>query len=86
MWYERFIFLFQVIAALSCDPVVMRLCSFSIGLQCEERARRLRAELAAEEHREMELNKILDDIVPEPKTPLVQRTRAVRKVILYFPV
>lgn len=47
--------------------------------ECEERARRLRAELAAEEHREMELNKILDDIVPEPKTPLVQRTRAVRK-------
>ncbi|XP_021714676.1 uncharacterized protein LOC110682651 isoform X2 [Chenopodium quinoa] len=46
---------------------------------CEERTRKLRAELAVEEHRESELFKILNDTVPEPKTPVVQKTRAVRK-------
>ncbi|XP_021773406.1 uncharacterized protein LOC110737361 isoform X2 [Chenopodium quinoa] len=47
--------------------------------ECEERTRKLRAELAVEEHREIELFKILNDTVPEPKTPVVQKTRAVRK-------
>ncbi|KAL2942976.1 Glucocorticoid modulatory element-binding protein 2 [Bienertia sinuspersici] len=47
--------------------------------ECEERRRKLRAELAVEEHREIELNQILNDIVPEPKTPVVQKPRAVRK-------
>lgn len=46
---------------------------------CEERARKLRAELAVEEYRELELSKILNDIIPEPKTPQVQKPRAVRK-------
>uniref|UniRef100_A0A803N6D6 Uncharacterized protein n=1 Tax=Chenopodium quinoa TaxID=63459 RepID=A0A803N6D6_CHEQI len=44
--------------------------------ECEERTRKLRAELAVEEHRESELFKILNDTVPEPKTPVVQKTRA----------
>ncbi|XP_057538908.1 uncharacterized protein LOC130817298 isoform X3 [Amaranthus tricolor] len=47
--------------------------------QCEERTRILRAELAVEEHREFELNKILSDIVPEPKTPITEKPRVVRK-------
>ncbi|CAO2836916.1 unnamed protein product [Amaranthus hypochondriacus] len=47
--------------------------------ECEERTRKLRAELAVEEHREIELNKILNDIVPEPKTPHVEKPRAIRK-------
>ena len=51
-------------------------------MQCEERARKLRAELAVEEHRELELSKILNGILPEPKTPQVQKPRAVRKVRL----
>ncbi|CAO2833080.1 unnamed protein product [Amaranthus hypochondriacus] len=47
--------------------------------QCEERTRILRAELAVEEHREFELNKILSDIVPEPETPITEKPRAIRK-------
>ncbi|XP_074312360.1 uncharacterized protein LOC141647889 isoform X2 [Silene latifolia] len=46
---------------------------------CEERTRKLRAELAVEEHRELELNKILSDMIPEPETPQVQKPRLIRK-------
>ncbi|XP_074312359.1 uncharacterized protein LOC141647889 isoform X1 [Silene latifolia] len=47
--------------------------------ECEERTRKLRAELAVEEHRELELNKILSDMIPEPETPQVQKPRLIRK-------
>ncbi|GMG99516.1 hypothetical protein Nepgr_001356 [Nepenthes gracilis] len=45
----------------------------------QERARKLRAELAIEEHRGLELTKILKDIISDPKTPNVQKPRVGRK-------
>ncbi|KAH9618192.1 hypothetical protein KSS87_003095 [Heliosperma pusillum] len=51
-------------------------------VECEERTRKLRAELAVEEHRELELNKILSDMIPEPETPKAQKPRLIRKEVL----
>lgn len=47
--------------------------------ESEERARRLRADLAVEEHRVRELDRILREVLPYPKTPNVQKSRPARK-------
>ncbi|KAK9735055.1 hypothetical protein RND81_04G180900 [Saponaria officinalis] len=47
--------------------------------ECEIRTRKLRAELAIEEHREFELNQILSDMIPEPETPQVLKPYLIRK-------
>ncbi|KAL9224908.1 hypothetical protein vseg_000889 [Gypsophila vaccaria] len=47
--------------------------------ECEERTRKLRAELAVEEHRELELNQILSDMIPEPETPQLLKPCSIRK-------
>lgn len=50
------------------------------GLQSLERRRKLQADLAVEEHRGHELGRILKEILPDPKTPNVQKSRPGRKV------
>ncbi|KAL0429493.1 UNVERIFIED_CONTAM: hypothetical protein Sradi_0575300 [Sesamum radiatum] len=47
--------------------------------ESEERARKLRADLAVEEHRGQELDRILKEILPEPKTSGIQRSRRGRR-------
>ncbi|XP_047167821.1 uncharacterized protein LOC124836690 isoform X2 [Vigna umbellata] len=47
--------------------------------ESQQRARNLRAELAIEEHRERELDRILREVLPSPKTPIVQKSRTARK-------
>ncbi|KAL3579537.1 hypothetical protein D5086_021041 [Populus alba] len=47
--------------------------------QSHERARKLRADLAVEEHRGSELSRILKEVLPHPKTSNVQKPRAGRK-------
>ncbi|GMY23549.1 hypothetical protein FCV25MIE_18790 [Fagus crenata] len=47
--------------------------------QSLERARKLQADLAVEEHRGHELSRILKEILPDPKTPNVQKSRPGRK-------
>ncbi|KAL2461065.1 Uncharacterized protein Adt_44485 [Abeliophyllum distichum] len=47
--------------------------------ESEERARKLRADLASEEHRGQELGRILKEIIPEPKTSSAQRSRRGRR-------
>ncbi|XP_027912064.1 uncharacterized protein LOC114170719 [Vigna unguiculata] len=47
--------------------------------ESQQRARNLRAELAIEEHREQELDRILREVLPSPKTPIVQKSRTARK-------
>lgn len=49
-------------------------------MQSHERARKLRADLAIEEHRGSELSRILKEVLPHPKTSNVQKPRAGRKV------
>lgn len=49
-------------------------------LQSEERARKLRADLAIEEHRGQELGRILKEIIPDPKTSSALRSRRGRRV------
>lgn len=49
-------------------------------LQAEEQARRLRADLAVEEHRVRELDRILREVLPYPKTPNIPKSRPSRKV------
>lgn len=49
-------------------------------MQSEERARKLRADLAIEEHRGQELDRILKEMLPDPMTSGVQRSRRGRKV------
>lgn len=49
-------------------------------LQSEERARKLRADLAAEEHRGQELSRILQEILPDPKASNPLKARMGRKV------
>ena len=49
-------------------------------MQSLERARKLQADLAVEEHRGHELSRILKEILPDPKTPNVQKSRPGRKV------
>lgn len=48
--------------------------------QSEERARKLRADLAIEEYRGQELDRILKEIVPDPKISDMQRSRRGRRV------
>lgn len=45
----------------------------------QERARKLRADLVVEEHREQEFSKILEEIVPEPRTLQTEESRPRRK-------
>ncbi|XP_043725879.1 uncharacterized protein LOC122672479 [Telopea speciosissima] len=45
----------------------------------QERARKLRAELAMEEHRGQELNRILKEILPDPKSSATQKPQPKRK-------
>ncbi|XP_021296268.1 uncharacterized protein LOC110425660 isoform X2 [Herrania umbratica] len=45
----------------------------------QERARQLRADLAVEEHRGMELSRILKEVLPDPKTPSTKKSRQGRK-------
>ncbi|KAJ6428686.1 hypothetical protein OIU84_020370 [Salix udensis] len=52
--------------------------------QSQERARKLRADLAVEEHRGLELSRILKEVLPHPKMSNVQKPRAGRKVCPYF--
>ncbi|XP_014492191.1 uncharacterized protein LOC106754654 isoform X2 [Vigna radiata var. radiata] len=47
--------------------------------ESQQRARNLRAELAIEEHRERELDRILREVLPSPKNPIVQKSRTARK-------
>lgn len=47
--------------------------------QSQERARKLRADLAVEEHRGQELRKILKEILPDPKPLNVRKSRPARK-------
>ncbi|XVE68505.1 hypothetical protein DITRI_Ditri09bG0073300 [Diplodiscus trichospermus] len=47
--------------------------------QSQERARQLRADLAVEEHRGMELSRILKEVLPDAKTPSRKKSRAGRK-------
>lgn len=47
--------------------------------QSQERARKLRADLAVEEHRGLELSRILKEVLPHPKVSNVQKPRAGRK-------
>ncbi|XP_027355128.1 uncharacterized protein LOC113865017 isoform X2 [Abrus precatorius] len=47
--------------------------------ESQERARNLRADLAVEEHRGHELDRILKEVLPYPKTPNVQKSRPSRK-------
>ncbi|KAL2478127.1 uncharacterized protein Fot_47141 [Forsythia ovata] len=47
--------------------------------ESEERARKLRADLAIEEHRGQELSRILKEIIPDPKTSSAQRSRRGRR-------
>jgi hypothetical protein len=54
------------------------------NLQSQERARKLRADLAVEEHRGLELSRILKEVLPHPKMSNVQKPRAGRKVHPYF--
>ncbi|CAK9157273.1 unnamed protein product [Ilex paraguariensis] len=47
--------------------------------ESQERARKLRADLAVEEHRGQELSRILKEILPDPKTSAPQRPRLGRR-------
>ncbi|KAI9156734.1 hypothetical protein LWI28_011346 [Acer negundo] len=47
--------------------------------QSQERAARLRADLNVEEHRGLELSRILKEVLPDPNTPNVQKSRPGRK-------
>ncbi|KAJ4847343.1 hypothetical protein Tsubulata_026786 [Turnera subulata] len=47
--------------------------------QSHERARKLRADLAVEEHRGLELSRILKEVLPDPKTLNGQKPRTGRK-------
>lgn len=47
--------------------------------QSQERARKLRADLAVEEHRGQELSRILKEILPEPKITTAPKSRMGRK-------
>uniref|UniRef100_A0A2P2JLW6 Uncharacterized protein n=2 Tax=Rhizophora mucronata TaxID=61149 RepID=A0A2P2JLW6_RHIMU len=47
--------------------------------QSRERARRLRADLAVEEHRGLELSRILKEVLPDPKNLNVQKFRQGRR-------
>ncbi|KAH9605839.1 hypothetical protein KSS87_008697 [Heliosperma pusillum] len=58
--------------------------SFYISDEHEEHTRKLRAELPAEEHRHLELNQILNDMIPEPEMPHAQSPRLVKNVYLVF--
>ncbi|KAM1706322.1 hypothetical protein EV1_027966 [Malus domestica] len=45
----------------------------------QERARKLQSDLAVEEHRAQELSRILKEVLPDPKTPSVPKSRPGRK-------
>ncbi|EEF36058.1 uncharacterized protein DDB_G0271670 [Ricinus communis] len=47
--------------------------------QSQERARKLRADLAVEEHRGLELSRILKEVIPDPMMSDVQKSRPGRK-------
>ncbi|XP_031260583.1 uncharacterized protein LOC116118751 isoform X2 [Pistacia vera] len=47
--------------------------------QSQERATKLRADLAVEEHRGVELSRILKEVLPDPKAPTGQKSRPGRK-------
>ncbi|KAL5176704.1 hypothetical protein HKD37_08G022589 [Glycine soja] len=47
--------------------------------ESQERARNLRADLAVEEHHGQELDRILKEVLPYPKTPVTQKPRPARK-------
>ncbi|WCJ19144.1 hypothetical protein M5689_001446 [Euphorbia peplus] len=47
--------------------------------QSQEQARKLRAELEVEEHRGLELTRILKEVLPDPKTSNMRRSRPGRK-------
>ncbi|GMI90422.1 hypothetical protein HRI_002711500 [Hibiscus trionum] len=47
--------------------------------QSQERARQLRADLAVEEHRGMELSRILKEVLPDAKAPSTKKSRPRRK-------
>ena len=53
-------------------------------VQSEERARKLRADLAVEEHRGQEFSRILKETLPDPRTSNPQKSRAGRKVCFHF--
>lgn len=47
--------------------------------QSQERARKLRADLAVEEHRELELGRILREVIPAPKTSMRRKASIERR-------
>lgn len=68
--------------SLSLQIIIIKMYFIDLvfNLQSLERAGKLRADLAVEEHRGHELSRILKDILPDPKTPNVQKSRPGRKV------
>ncbi|XP_028775388.1 uncharacterized protein LOC114732164 isoform X2 [Neltuma alba] len=63
------------------EEVIFNFCTVNlvINTQSQERARKLQADLAVEEHRTQELDRILKEVLPYPKTPNVQKSRPSRK-------
>lgn len=57
----------------------------NISLQSEERARKLRADLAIEEHRGQELERILKELLPYPKVSGKQSSHRGRRVGYHTP-
>lgn len=57
-----------------------------LNLQSQERARKLRGDLAEEEHRGQELSRILKELLPDPKTSNAPKSRQGRKVgcLIFF--
>lgn len=53
-------------------------------MQSQERARKLRSDLAVEEHRGQELSRILKETLPEPKVSTIQRSYLGRRVSNFF--
>lgn len=76
------------IADIPCNLVDAGAIEFMIDIkrectrkleESEERAGKLRADLAVEEHRAKELSRILQEILPDPKTSNPQKSRMGRK-------
>ncbi|PIN09831.1 hypothetical protein CDL12_17585 [Handroanthus impetiginosus] len=57
---------------------IRRECAIKLE-ESEQRARKLRADLSIEEHRGQELDRILKEILPDPKSSGIQRSRRGRR-------
>ncbi|KAL5570899.1 hypothetical protein UlMin_020496 [Ulmus minor] len=68
------------IATTNIDDIAPNLVNPSTVELSEERTRRLRSDLAIKEHRGLELNRILKEVLPDPKSSNVPKSRTGRKV------